>query len=44
DDAKKKELRDSMDIVPRDDIAIDIESLDTKYPIVDWKTHVFVEN
>ncbi|GJR42969.1 hypothetical protein Tco_1311072 [Tanacetum coccineum] len=28
-DAEKKELRDSMDVVPRDDIAIDIESLAT---------------
>ncbi|GKD09156.1 hypothetical protein Tco_1188841 [Tanacetum coccineum] len=35
-DAEKKELRDSMDVVPRDDIAIDIKSLATKYPIVDW--------
>ncbi|GKA81723.1 hypothetical protein Tco_0788415 [Tanacetum coccineum] len=40
DDAKKKKLRDNMDIVLRDDIAIDVESLATKYPIVDWKTHV----
>ncbi|GJS97910.1 putative ribonuclease H-like domain-containing protein [Tanacetum coccineum] len=44
DDAKKKEIRDSMDVVPRDDIAIDVESLATKYPIVDWKTHVLKEN
>ncbi|GKE05069.1 hypothetical protein Tco_1397087 [Tanacetum coccineum] len=44
DDAEKKELRDSMDVVPRDDIAIDVESLATKYPIVDWKTHVLKEN
>ncbi|GKC34039.1 hypothetical protein Tco_1046423 [Tanacetum coccineum] len=44
DDAEKKELRVSMDVVPRDDIAIDIESLATKYPIVDWKTHVLTEN
>ncbi|GJT38303.1 hypothetical protein Tco_0938168 [Tanacetum coccineum] len=44
DDAEKKELRDSMDVVPRDDIAIDVESLATKYPIVDWKTHVMTEN
>ncbi|GJW54391.1 hypothetical protein Tco_0098476 [Tanacetum coccineum] len=44
DDAEKKELRDSMDVVPRDDIAIDAESLATKYPIVDWKTHVLTEN
>ncbi|GJW07565.1 hypothetical protein Tco_1569988 [Tanacetum coccineum] len=33
-----------MDVVPRDDIAIDVESLATKYPIVDWKTHVLTEN
>ncbi|GJU49964.1 hypothetical protein Tco_1219519, partial [Tanacetum coccineum] len=39
DDAEKKELRDSMDVVPREDVAIDVESLSTKYPIVDWKTH-----
>ncbi|GJT90309.1 hypothetical protein Tco_1079154 [Tanacetum coccineum] len=44
DDAEKEELRDSMDVVPRDDIAIDIESLATKYPIVYWKTHVLIEN
>ncbi|GJW40475.1 hypothetical protein Tco_0066320 [Tanacetum coccineum] len=42
--AEKKDLRDSMDVVPRDDIAIDIESLATKYPIVDWKIHVLTEN
>ncbi|GJV56997.1 hypothetical protein Tco_1458002 [Tanacetum coccineum] len=35
DDTEKKELRDSMDVVPRDDITIDVESLATKYPIVD---------
>ncbi|GKB74629.1 hypothetical protein Tco_0936041 [Tanacetum coccineum] len=35
DDAEKKELRDSMEVVPRDDIVIDVESLATKYPIVD---------
>ncbi|GJU99506.1 hypothetical protein Tco_1328777 [Tanacetum coccineum] len=28
----------------RDDIAIDVESLATKYPIVDWKTHILAEN
>ncbi|GJV71883.1 hypothetical protein Tco_1491878 [Tanacetum coccineum] len=44
DDVKKEELRDSMDVVPRDDIAIDVESLATKYLIVDWKTHVLTEN
>ncbi|GJW80291.1 hypothetical protein Tco_0144266 [Tanacetum coccineum] len=44
DDAEKEELRDNMDVVPIDDIAIDVESLATKYPIVDWKTHVLTEN
>ncbi|GJV93211.1 putative reverse transcriptase domain-containing protein [Tanacetum coccineum] len=28
----------------RDDIAIDVESLATKYSIVDWKTHILTEN
>ncbi|GJU78344.1 hypothetical protein Tco_1275414 [Tanacetum coccineum] len=34
-DAEKEELKDSMDVVPRDDVAIDVESLATKYLIVD---------
>ncbi|GJV57362.1 hypothetical protein Tco_1458367 [Tanacetum coccineum] len=33
-----------MDVVPRDDITIDVESLATKYLIVDWKTHILTEN
>ncbi|GJR52857.1 hypothetical protein Tco_1403378 [Tanacetum coccineum] len=32
-DGEKEELRDSMDVVPRDDVDIDVESLATKYPI-----------
>ncbi|GKB00119.1 hypothetical protein Tco_0828112 [Tanacetum coccineum] len=43
-DAEKEELRDSIDVVPKDDVAIDVESLATKYPIVDWKTHILNEN
>ncbi|GJR22436.1 hypothetical protein Tco_0970963 [Tanacetum coccineum] len=43
-DAEKEELRDSMDVVPKDDVAIDVESLATKYPSVDWKTHILNEN
>ncbi|GKE33534.1 hypothetical protein Tco_1452856 [Tanacetum coccineum] len=43
-DAEKEELRDSMDVVPRDDVAIDVESMATKYPIVDWKIHILNEN
>ncbi|GKD01666.1 hypothetical protein Tco_1171940 [Tanacetum coccineum] len=44
DDAEKEELRACLDIVQRDDIAIDVESLATKYPIVDWKTYILTEN
>ncbi|GJU97942.1 putative ribonuclease H-like domain-containing protein [Tanacetum coccineum] len=35
---------DSMDVVPRDDVSINVESLATKYPIIDWKTHILNEN
>ncbi|GKA23575.1 hypothetical protein Tco_0709608 [Tanacetum coccineum] len=31
-------------IVPRDDEVVDVESLATKYPIVDWKTHIIAED
>ncbi|GJS27269.1 hypothetical protein Tco_0487889 [Tanacetum coccineum] len=44
DEAKREELRACLDIVPRDDIAMDFESLATKYPIIDWKTHILTEN
>ncbi|GJW62705.1 hypothetical protein Tco_0112040 [Tanacetum coccineum] len=43
-DAEKEELRACLDIVLGDDIAINVESLTTKYPIVDWKTHILTEN
>ncbi|GJY32568.1 hypothetical protein Tco_0417037 [Tanacetum coccineum] len=43
-DAEKEELRACLDIVLGDDIAINVESLATKYPIVDWKTHILTEN
>nr|GEW17279.1 reverse transcriptase domain-containing protein [Tanacetum cinerariifolium] len=44
DDAEKEELRACLDIVPVDDISINVESLAIKYPIVDWKTHTLTEN
>nr|GEV08190.1 hypothetical protein [Tanacetum cinerariifolium] len=43
-DAEKEELREILDIVPRDDISISIESLATNYLIVDWKTHILTKN
>nr|GEV27266.1 putative ribonuclease H-like domain-containing protein [Tanacetum cinerariifolium] len=42
--AEKEELRAILDIVLRDDITINVESLATKYPIVDWKTYILKEN
>ncbi|GJV18034.1 putative ribonuclease H-like domain-containing protein [Tanacetum coccineum] len=40
DDAEKAELQLCLEIVPKDDEAVNVESLSTKYPIVDWKTHI----
>ncbi|GJQ98776.1 hypothetical protein Tco_0521761 [Tanacetum coccineum] len=44
DEAEREELRACLDIVPRDDIAMDFESLAIKYLIIDWKTHILTEN
>ncbi|GJU31010.1 hypothetical protein Tco_1174599 [Tanacetum coccineum] len=44
DDAKKEALRDYLDIILRDGEAVTVESLATKYPIVDWKTHALSED
>ncbi|GJT35591.1 putative reverse transcriptase domain-containing protein [Tanacetum coccineum] len=44
DDAEKEELRACLDIIPGDDVAINVESLATKYAIIDCKTHILTEN
>ncbi|GJY19993.1 hypothetical protein Tco_0392559, partial [Tanacetum coccineum] len=44
DDTEKEDLKAYLDIIPGDDVVADIESLATKYPIVDWKIHVLTEN
>ncbi|GJS68135.1 hypothetical protein Tco_0682700 [Tanacetum coccineum] len=44
DDVEKEDLRAYLDIIPGDDEAVNVESLATKYPIVDWKTHILTEN
>ncbi|GKD91903.1 hypothetical protein Tco_1371740, partial [Tanacetum coccineum] len=44
DDAEKVELKACLEIVPNDDSAVNIESLATKYLIVDWKTHILPED
>ncbi|GKC29706.1 hypothetical protein Tco_1037000 [Tanacetum coccineum] len=38
-DDEKEDLKGYLDIVPREDVATDVDSLSTKYPIVDWKTY-----
>ncbi|GJW92940.1 hypothetical protein Tco_0172612 [Tanacetum coccineum] len=37
-------LKAYLDLVPREEFTMEIESLATKYLIVDWKTHVLTEN
>nr|GEU46147.1 hypothetical protein [Tanacetum cinerariifolium] len=44
DDAKKEELKACLDIVTVDDVAINVESLASKYLIVDWKIHTLTEH
>ncbi|GJR39393.1 hypothetical protein Tco_1215077 [Tanacetum coccineum] len=44
DDAEKEELRAYLDIILGDDEAVNVESLATKYPIVDWMTHALSED
>ncbi|GJY54198.1 hypothetical protein Tco_0445862 [Tanacetum coccineum] len=44
EDVEKEDLKGYLDIVPREDVVADVESLSTKYPIVDWKTCVLTEN
>ncbi|GJR04208.1 hypothetical protein Tco_0527192 [Tanacetum coccineum] len=43
-DDEKEDLKGYLDIVPREDVAVDVDSLSTKYPIVDWKTYTLSEN
>ncbi|GJY36894.1 hypothetical protein Tco_0422272, partial [Tanacetum coccineum] len=43
EDAEKEELKDFLDIVPREEVPIEVESISTKFPIVDWKTYILTE-
>ncbi|GJX44334.1 hypothetical protein Tco_0261010 [Tanacetum coccineum] len=43
EDVEKDELKGFLDVVPREETPIEIESLSTKFPIVDWKTVVLTE-
>ncbi|GJT61280.1 hypothetical protein Tco_1004813 [Tanacetum coccineum] len=43
EDVEKEDLKVYLNIVPGDDVAIDVDSLFIKYLIVDWKTYVVSE-
>ncbi|GJY19248.1 ribonuclease H-like domain-containing protein [Tanacetum coccineum] len=41
---EKEDLKGYLDIIPREDVAVNVDSLSTKYPIMDWKTYTLSEN
>ncbi|GJX23171.1 hypothetical protein Tco_0227616 [Tanacetum coccineum] len=43
EDAEKDELKGFLDIVPREEAPIEIESISIKFPIMDWKTYVLTK-
>ncbi|GKA68375.1 hypothetical protein Tco_0768292 [Tanacetum coccineum] len=43
EDAEKEELKGLLDIIPREEVPIEVESISTKFPIVDWKTYFLTE-
>ncbi|GJU06950.1 hypothetical protein Tco_1123380 [Tanacetum coccineum] len=43
EDAEKDELKGFLDIVPREEAPIEVESISTKFPSVDWKTYVLTK-
>ncbi|GKA93942.1 hypothetical protein Tco_0815928 [Tanacetum coccineum] len=44
EDAEKEELKGFLDIIPIEEVPIEVESISTKFPIVDWKTYVLTKN
>ncbi|GJW19300.1 hypothetical protein Tco_0026736 [Tanacetum coccineum] len=44
EDAKKEEVKGFLDIIPRDEVPMEVESLSTKFPIMNWKTCVLTKN
>ncbi|GKE05842.1 hypothetical protein Tco_1397860 [Tanacetum coccineum] len=43
EDSETDELKSLLEIVPREEAPIDVESISTKFPIVDWKTYILSE-
>ncbi|GJU04065.1 hypothetical protein Tco_1114403 [Tanacetum coccineum] len=40
EDSEKEELKEFLDIIPREEVPIEVESISTKFPIVDWKSYM----
>ncbi|GJU50954.1 hypothetical protein Tco_1220509 [Tanacetum coccineum] len=43
EDSEKEELKEFLDIIPREEVPIEVESISTKFPIVDWKSYVLTD-
>ncbi|GKB81079.1 putative reverse transcriptase domain-containing protein, partial [Tanacetum coccineum] len=43
EDAEKEELKGFLDIIPREEVPIEVKSISTKFPIMDWKTYILTE-
>ncbi|GJS16155.1 hypothetical protein Tco_0410627 [Tanacetum coccineum] len=43
EDAEREELKGFLDIIPRERCPIEVNSLSTKFPIVDWKTYILID-
>ncbi|GJR41361.1 hypothetical protein Tco_1217045 [Tanacetum coccineum] len=43
EDTEKEDLKEFLDIIPREEVPIEVESISTKFPIVDWKDYVLTE-
>ncbi|GKC87117.1 hypothetical protein Tco_1147766, partial [Tanacetum coccineum] len=39
EDVENEDIKGYLDIVPREEVVVDVDFLSTKYPIVDWKTY-----
>ncbi|GKG26742.1 hypothetical protein Tco_0402445, partial [Tanacetum coccineum] len=39
----KEELKEFLDIIPREEVPIEVDSISTKFPIVDWKSYVLTD-
>ncbi|GJS04169.1 hypothetical protein Tco_0320677 [Tanacetum coccineum] len=43
-DDEKEDFKGYLNIVPREDVVVNVDFLSTKYPIMDWKTYTLSEN